>query len=935
MASYTANPDELAFGDVPVVSGVGWMREAAIQYDPADTTGNTLLVLDQVDTGAGTGILRINAMDGSKVRQTLDQSTLSTPMRRPVDFQVVGTEAFILDGDTPRLIAVDDITAGTPVLTQITDCTNPLDELALMDPVAFAVNPAATGDQPKFFVADRGSKEIILISANNDCTVLPTLRATEVDDPRSDDEEVTVLVPDPKPHLPIDIAYHAGSETLFVSGRWFFTGNVVEVDDSGNAVVDSSGNEVLREISIPQSFQTSSFLYKIELGELDASGNPNDDLLHRQPVSYVSEDGPTDEDDPDDTVFFVNAPESLMIDGDQLYVIDGAALSSLSVPGLENVLVTLGGVLVADVSDDRPRPTDSGATPMVQPNDYVFTPVSGAYFGRNVGTSVLGNPLDLDFTPLIGVASFAKQNDQMITLSPEIGSYIGIDLADASTDPECISFIGDAADPDNANRIQCDFDGTRTLVPGGGSVRQVDDSGNEIYAITGRANFDPSILGALTNSGGPLALDRRTGEFWVNGTVQQTLYAEQDNIGLLFSEAKAIISDVSSIYAIATTFEADENCVATVDDACIPVEQQQLIQFSSSDQSRTVVEPEGAGAGVDFADAVASVVVPPRVFSADIGDLVGDDLDNRLQEIVLNRDLFVADSTFESSGTLVQVELDTLVLDETQDPPEAVDNEDRGTRTLFASNCPGGNLGAVTAMTTVGFTSNDVNDDGELTTQGTGDFNEADGLLAFDTLSLLLLLTDNNEVLAIDLLNGTCEPIASYPTAVISLQVTEGQAERDENDGTELGAVLRRTFRLMALDANNHTLYELECEENDPINMDGIVCGTPGSGAPVSGPALALGLNASDGTPIDATFMPQPATFTFNSISRFATIIDDRVNARFTSDLSFREDTGPGAGGPTDVEDDPDLSTRQTVITGFGSPINCDPENFEAACRNL
>ncbi len=954
-ATYPDNPDALSADLGGVIRGNSWMRELAIQYDPADPGGNSYLLLDQLDTGAGTGILRVDATDGTKERIDLDQTGLSDgDLDRPVDFLLDDTTAYILDGDTPRLIQVADITAGTPVLSDVTDCGEVTDELALVDPVAFAYNPAAVGSEPRFFVADRGSKEIILIDADDNCTVLPTLRATEFDDPLSDDVEDTLLVSDAKAILPYDIAYHAATETLFVTGGWLLSTSIaVEetlVDASGNPILDASGNEqtveVARETSQPSNnFGVPSILYKIELGEeLDASGNPtNLDRLHRQQVNYVSETGPSEEGGSDDTVFRVNQPGSLLIDGDRLFIVDRFA-------GINQNSEALAGVLVADVSDGRPRPTDMDATPMQQPEDYVFTPVSGFYTGQNIGSLDLGNPSNRDFKQLLGVESFAIRSDQnqLVTYSSALGSYLTIELAPPAVGSGCIGFVGTGADPDNANRIQCDFDGTRNLVPGGASVARIidDDGTDEIeFTRTGRANFDPRILTSLVNDGADtLAFDRLTGEFSLNLGVLGTLFASEDNglpsddnSGLLFSDARALVSDGVSIYAVASFYDAEESCVPSASAACIPEQSSQLIEFSIGDRTRSIVEPDAVGSAIEFMEPVASEVVLPRVWTPDIGDLVGDDLDNRLAEISFGIDLYTADSSFAGSGTIIKTELDQFELDLAADPAEVVDNETRGTRTLLASNCPAPNLGAVTAMARVRFSSSDINDDGNLTTQGTGDFDESDGNV-FETLSALLLATDNNELLAVDLLLGDCVQIASFPSPVNSLQITEQQTERDDTDGSDQGGVLRRAFRVVAMSPDDHTLFELQCEENDPrnnLNAVNIACGTPGSGSPVAGPPLALGLNASDGNPVDSTFIPSPATFTFFPGNRAAFIFDDRTNATYLSDMSFREDSGPGAGGPTDTEDDADLATRQTVITVFGSALNCDPENFPAACRNL
>lgn len=880
--SSVANPDDLPIStSLMVTHGESWMRETAIQYDE----NGDLYALDQV---AAT-VIRIDIdAEGVAVKTPLTLS--GATLDRPMDMEIVGTTAYILDEGTSGIYEIADIGSATPSINMITDCSQAGEQF--VDPAVFAVNPNASPGSSaiKFYVADRGAKEIIQISAEDtpSCSFLPTPN-TLVDDPTTDEEDLVIPVPGSRLHLPNDIAFYPAGEQLFLSGS-FIVFDVVESTNEQDEIE-------LETVSTPGFSPVLAVI------------NVNDGT--REAVQTVSADGLFANDDSAPPVYGLITPGELLVSGDELFVVD-------------QLVTFLGdasdGVLVADISPDRFPPQDPENADTDLANAFAFRPVSGSYGGTNLPLNSDGTQLpnpDLG-TALQGVTAIARNGDTLATLNIGIGSYITVDLS-VNDNPDCRT--GFDEEPGDNPVIQCEFVAARTLIRGGGAIfstTQQEDSETDVdndYVVSARANsrFNPATLKSVTNSPqGFLAFDRVRGELEIGLTPQITDFDDTvDNSSLIFGDAVALSSGVTGSDVFFIEPQTDSFFAYSILD-----NRRSLLAEESEDESED---------SVTFVDPIASAVIRPTLFNT---------MSNQIETLLTRA--YVIDRS--QSSSLVQVMLEDEQVDEEVDeddmPPAP--SVSRGDRSLI--DAVGCNFSNVEAIASLQISSLDINDDGL----------SADELESADRLTAIIMVNDANELIAVRFPNDAnesmvrCEQIldgisgsGNYPSLVVGNISTQtsvsdsGDSDVEENGN---GAVVSRNFSVMVLDKGNNgsssQLIEMNCSED--VEGDGLI-------SCLEVAVFEVSPNADENKPVS----PAALSFIWDAAFpiRQAVIYDDRVNSVFVVDLSYRI---PPEGGPCVSCDTPEqivesgaVATAQTLISVQGSPFNCDPENDLAACRNL
>ena len=531
-----------------VVKGYSWMKEAAIQYD---ASGN-LYSLDQIDSS----IIVIDPTNGAK-------SSIDGLMGidNPVDFLVNGSSAYVLD-QSAGIFQLDNFDQSGNAISVNISCAG--DE-AFKDAVAFDANFDASGNEVMFYIADRGKKEVVLVEADGDCSILSTPDVM-VDDPL-DDGSGQLSVPGLKLDLPMDIAYHEQSDKLFITGAW------VEFDSVAEDILDASGN-VTQQAST-RALGTVNQLVIIDLG----SG------LAREPVEWVSESGidASGNDRFFDTVF----SERLLIEQDELYIFARSSSSAL---------ISADAVFVSDISTGRTK------DPASDDNAYVLRPVSGDVQIFETGSTsdairaINGLNPD-DQIPLAGGNALAKYGNTITLFSIGLGSYIDIDLSAPS---DCEEFDIDSSESQDGAVLQCEFSGERLLWPGGAAIAGTDPAEVELdqddgYEVSARAGaIEAEYSSVVGSSIGFLSFNKRVGLPALRfGAIEAFGNADNRLDQFLVADGKALAASVDLLNQTGEYFVVD-------------TDNDRLLSFNQSTNQRSVVSESAAGA--EFVDPIAAEI---------------------------------------------------------------------------------------------------------------------------------------------------------------------------------------------------------------------------------------------------------------------------------------------------------------------------------------
>ncbi len=866
---------EITFGEtaVPlaggeVVRGHSWMREVAIQYD---ASGN-LYALDRIKSG----FIKVDTDTGQKT----DVPDFSgDAIVDPVDFIINGSSAFVLDAGSSGIYEVTSFSSGGTAAA-VTDCSA---TTGFSDPVAFDIDFDASGNVKQIFVADRGLKEIVQIDSGNNCSIIAT-PDVEVDDPVDGGSETVQGL---KLNLPTDIVYHAASEKLFVTGEWVGFTLVAEnvLDASGNQVLDASGNPV--QHAVTQSLPSAPLLIEIPLSGddalerasvgysaqpvLDSSGNQvqmvdgNNALVFDASGNAVFEE----------ITFRVLSPSFLALNDDDLFIFDESIFSgSLGVAAID--------VSMADAS-----------------GNYLARPVSGDIFQEFNTDSTLA--VRLGFNPNVEIpfgevnALAVDEGGQILTaLSLLLGSYINVDLA--LPDDPCTELDFSNSDPQEGSVLQCEFVGSRMLVPGGATVVGNDSVSEEAiddgYVITSRADFtgvsSADYRSAVSVGDEFLKFNASAGVPSLN-FVDVIAPSATDNLfdQVLVSDARAlaVILDESDPSAL------EYLLVDNLEDRVLSIEGSEDFAF------RSVLSPSDES--VVLADPLAGFVRRPLLESMDASGNSIVDASQPTSYFVLDR----------SESDLIQVVLEPV----TDESPEQ-----RGDRALVNVDVGTCNLAVATAMRSIRRVSSesfpsDFNGDGDvsdivLSADGEQELSESDASRFEDYASLFVVSDD--DLLEIDLLANECvlRMDGAFSTSIVSLDLDV----EDETDAS--GNTIRRNYSFIGLrlDASGNELIELQCAEGfDPVE------------------AFDCPLSITHEFTLNDPVSPVAMSMDWNA--RVARIFDDKSNSVFSVDLAPRNSEGE----PLRVDDPGASFTGQTVISTRGLPLNCDQENDEEGCRNL
>lgn len=908
---------------VDVISGSNWMKETALAYD---ASGN-LYSLSRLNNPTEPfdpnlpvpAIFVIDVNTGIK-QNVEDLDGLGGIIEDPVDFIIRGGTAYVLDNGSAAIYSVanfaEDIAASGTTTDVSQSCVG---EAALIDPVAFDIDFDPSGNPQRYFVADRGLKEIVEIDvAGGDCLFIATPEdVVDVDDPASSDSEDTVSidVPGLKLNLPVDIAHDnrgtadPADDRLFLTGGWldFTLSNSEFITDASGNPVDASGDPA---DDLSQALQQDNIVATPANGLVAVSLATGD----RQFVEFAalqrdaSGNLLVDEND----AAILGEQSFAVIDGAQLAVGDGELFV------VEEFVDGFGIPRIGILSIDLAINDASG--------NFVASHVTGEVFVADTDTGTAAFLPDPDTSiPLAPLTSIAidRDGDELSALSIVLGSYINVDLSAPS--PECVPFdFSDGADNSNDENIatQCVFDGTRTLVPGGVTVAGVNPDEGDLddgYEISARASTSFSGLRRFTS---PVYVrEMFTGVSLLawnhnEGAPSQNLVDSTFNVvdgdqdlrldELLVAEGRALTMSGNTIF--------------TVDN-----DNDRLLGFSSS--MRILVSESGAGPA--FIDPLASFVREPL-------EREDSDPDNPVVNASRPLSYYVLDRAL---GDLVRVSLGSVFNDSMVGERELVSSagcdlasatalahvQDFSTETLPADLDGNGlatdsfdDLGNPVFFDASGNPIPDASGNQPTVSRQESEDNRA----LFEEFSSVFVAADQ-DLLRINFLdNSSCGAALSgafNPNAnivALDTQYTE-ELVRDASgniieDASGNTVIAMREVSLMALDAGNMQLVEIDCTQEDMPDAS-VSCTRTGV------------YDFAENQPIS------PAAMTMDRVTREATIFDDVLNSFFTVDLAPRN----AEGVPVQLDDPSAIITGQTLINLRDLPLNCDPADDPEGCRNL
>lgn len=900
---------------VDVISGSNWMKETAIAYD---ANGN-LLTLSRFNNST-------NAFDPDLLDPAIFSIDVATGVKQPVtslagledpiDFIISGSTAYVLDNGGAAIYSVegfaDDITTSSTISDVSSSCVG---EEALIDPVAFDIDFDVNGNPQRYFVADRGLKEIVEIDvAGGGCSFIATpLDNIDVDDPGSDDSEVTVGidVPGLKLNLPVDIVYDNRGTTdpaddrLFLTGGWLdFTGSNSEfVTDASGIPVDASGNSAADDLS--QALQQDNIVAIPASGLVEvslATGN-------RQFVQFAA--------------LQQDASGNLLLDasgnpdlGEQFFSVDNAV--QLAANGDQ--------LLVVDEFTNG-----------ISSIDLAIKDASGNASGLFVASHVTGNALVIDTElenasilidrdiniPLAPLTSIAvdSDGDQLSALSMVLGSYINVDLSAPS--PECVPFdFTDGADNSAENEniaTQCVFDGSRTLVPGGATVAGINPDEGEAddgYELSNRVSTSLSGLRRFSSpvfAGASLLAWNHDEGVPSENLVDLTFNVVGEDQDLRLDQL--LVVDGSAL-------TLSGNTILTVDN-----DNDRLVGFALN--TRTLVSESGSGPA--FIDPLAAFVRRPL-------ERDDSDPDNPVVNASIPLSYYALD---RGLGDLVRVSVDSVFSDSMVGERELVSSagcdltsatalafvQDFSTDTLPA-DLDGNGVVTFDSFDASGSIISDSS--GNLVSDASGNLPIAslqeseDNRSTYEEYSSVFVAADE-DLLRINFLdNSSCGSALSGAfnsnaniVALDTLFTAEPDRDASGNiiqDASGNTIIDMRVVSLMALDAGNMQLVEIDCRQED-MPAASVSCTKTGVYSFVENQPVS------------------PAAMLMDRARREATIFDDVLNSFFTVDLAPRN--ASGAPVPLPTQNAETVITGQTLITSRDLPFNCDPAQDPDGCKNL
>ena len=618
-----------------------------------------------------------------------------------------------------------------------------------------------------------------------------------------------------------------------------------------------SGEDALERASVGYSAQLV----------LDSSGNPVQMVDSNNALVFDASDNAVYE----EITFRVLSPGFLTLNDDDLFVFDGSALAVAAID-----------VSMADAS-----------------GNYLARPVSGDVVHQfNTGSTLAlrsgFNPnFEIPFRQVNALAINEGEENTLTALSLSLGSYINVKL-DSPVGP-CKELDFSNSDPQEGSVLQCEFDGSRMLVPGGATIvgddrisEEVIDDGYVMTSRSGNAGISSADYRSAVSVGDDFL------KFNASAGVPSLNFVD-----VIASDATDNLFDqvlVSDARALALT--SDEN--GSTEYLLVDHLQDRVLNFEGSDDFafRSVLSPSDGS--VVFEDPLAGFLRRPLLESMDASGNSIVDASQPTSYFVLDR----------SESDLIQVVLEPV----TDESPEQ-----RGDRALVNVDVGTCNLAVATAMRSVRRVSSesfpaDFNGDGDvsdivMSADGEQELSESASSRFEDYASLFVVSDD--DLLEIDLLANECfmrEPAAfSALSSTVSLDV-------DVNDETDASGNLVRTYSFIGLgaDASSNKLIELQCTEGlDPVA------------------AFDCHLSITHEFTLNDPVSPVAMSMDWNT--RVARIFDDKANSVFSVDLAPRNSEGE----PLRVDDPGASFTGQTVISTRGLPLNCDQKNDEEGCRNL